>query len=139
MFTELETSTHGDFVVLRFLQCLAGGQPDLPTPIAEVFAHAGPSCTKEFLIDGQPAGPGYATLQLFDLTSSTHTMLINGVELPRWDVPGPSSPNTWFSWTEAIPEGLLVRGSNQITLRCTDEEARFLVRDVIVHWHERRP
>lgn len=136
MAVKAQTRTRGDFVVLHFMRHLAVAESGLAAPFAKAFPFAGRTAEKEFHVDETPTGPGYVTLQFFDFVPSKHLVRINGRELPQWDVPEQKLDSTWFTWTEVIPQGFLQKGRNTITIRCTDEKDRFLVRDVIVHWHE---
>ena len=135
----LATPTRGDFVVMHVMQHLADAHIELAPAIARDFPNAGRTCAKEFLVDELPVGPGYLTMQVYDFEPSKHRVLINGQPLPLAELPESTLVKTWFCWTEVIPEGLLVRGGNTLGIECSTDKESFLVRDVILHWHEPAP
>ena len=132
----IDTRTRGDFVVMHLMQHLADARIELAPTIARDFPHAGRTCEKEFHVDELPIGPGFLTMQIYDFEPSKHRVLINGEPLPFAELPGSTLVETWFCWTEVIPEGFLVRGTNTLVIECSTDKESFLIRDVILHWHE---
>ena len=139
MDTSLHTTTRGDFVVLHFMQYLAAKKVDLPEIFQKDFPFTEKEMVKEFQIEEAPIGPALMTLQIFDVHPSQHEILINGKPLRHWHFPQQKVEKFWFSWTEVIPEGFLKEGPNKITIRRHDEKDAFLIRDIIINWHEKMP
>ena len=106
----------------------------------EQFGSSNRTATRTFQIDGDPIGTGYALIQHFDVEVGNHRILINGQDLPSFDIPAQNTINhLWVTWMDRIPEGLLTRGENRITIRRVTSETTegFFIANVAVHWRER--
>ena len=133
---QVGTHTRGDFVVLHLMQHLTATKATLTAAFASEFETIGKHSEKEFFVDSEAVGPGYLTIQTFALEPSRLHIRLNGKLLPLADLPEANLPKTWISWTEVIPESLLVRGRNVIRLETAGPKDSYLVRDIILHWHE---
>ena len=139
MDTTLTTTTRGDLVVLHYTRFLAAKKDELPEIFKKDFVFTEKESVKEFQMEEPPIGPALMTLQMFDVHPSQHEILVNGKPLRNWHFPQQKVEKFWFSWTEVIPEGFLNEGPNKITIRRQGEKEAFLIRDVIINWHERMP
>jgi hypothetical protein len=115
------------------------------------FTPATPTATRNFQVDSPPieAGPagadvravGYVLVQAFDVENtagpqqSQHRILINGVDLPDFDIP--VEGGAWQTWMDHIPPGVLAVGNNTIRIIHGGADADgFRVANVAIHWRE---
>lgn len=111
----------------------------------EQFNSTNREATRDFSVDGEPVGTGYLLIQVRDVELSRHRILINGRDLPSFDIPADPENQVWRVWMDRIPSGFLQTGQNRLTIRRQfddpavegDTEA-FFVANVAVHWRERR-
>lgn len=100
--------------------------------------NAGNTETSEnFIIEGNPlnSGNGYLLIQAFDVERSNHRILINGQNLPSFDIPEQAKSNLWTTWMDRVPQSFLKQGQNRITIRREGSED-FFVANVVVQWRE---
>ena len=93
--------------------------------------------TQTFTIEGNPlnSGNGYLLIQALDVERSNHRILINGNDLPSFDIPQQSQSNLWTTWMDRVPQSFLRAGVNRITIRRVGSED-FFVANVVVQWRE---
>lgn len=93
--------------------------------------------TRTFTIEGNPlnTGNGYLLIQAFDVEQSNHRILINGQDLPSFDLPQQAEGSIWTTWMDRVPQSLLNQGQNRITIRRVGSE-NFFVANVVVQWRE---
>ncbi len=103
------------------------------------FNSSNPVATRNFVVDGDPIGTGYLLIQHFDVEVGNHRILLNGQDLPSFDIPAQSTiDHLWQTWMDRIPAGFLHQGENQITVRRVTSEATeaFFVANIAIHWRE---
>jgi hypothetical protein len=93
--------------------------------------------TRTFEVEGTPLnnGSGYLLIQAFDVERSNHRILINGQDLPSFDIPPQAGSNLWTTWMDRVPQSFLNPGQNRITIRREDPED-FFVANVLIQWRE---
>lgn len=93
--------------------------------------------TRTFNVEGNPlnSGNGYLLIQGFDIERDNHRILINGQDLPSFDLP-PTGNNVWTTWMDRVPQSFLNQGDNRITIRREGPED-FFIANVVVQWRER--
>ncbi|MEL6522426.1 MAG: hypothetical protein AAFQ66_15775 [Pseudomonadota bacterium] len=69
-----------------------------------------------------------------DGNAAQHRILINGTDLPAFDLVNANGLNLWM---DRIPDGVLRRGDNRLTIRSVGSD-NFRVLNVVVQWRERR-
>lgn len=97
------------------------------------------SVTRTFNIEGNPLGSGdaYLLIQAFDVQGGNHRILINGQDLPQFDIVPQSSNNVWTTWMDRVPQNLLNSGENRITIRrVAPPEDTFTVANILIQWRE---
>jgi hypothetical protein len=110
----------------------------------EQFNSTNREATRAFAVEGEPVGTGYLLIQVRDVELSRHRILINGRDLPSFDIPADPENQVWRVWMDRIPPDFLRTGQNRLTIRRQaddpdvqgDTEA-FFVANVAVHWRER--
>ena len=83
-----------DFEIISFQKHLGDKAGDLNTSAKFV---GGQTTEKKFNIGKKPSGPGYITLQLYDVHSSGHHIIINGRDLPGMDIPRQGTSERWYT------------------------------------------
>ncbi|WP_171236967.1 serine hydrolase domain-containing protein [Ruegeria sp. HKCCA6837] len=109
----------------------------------EKFNGTNREATRTFAIEGEPVGTGYLLIQVRDVELSGHRLLINGKDLPSFDIPADPENQVWRIWMDRVPPNFLRSGQNRLTIRrqfddpttVRDAEA-FFVANVAVHWRE---
>jgi hypothetical protein len=104
------------------------------------FNGDGPSLTKTFSIEavGKPIDNAYLLIQVRSVSVITHSIEINGQELPSFDlVPAPSSSQAWLLWMDRIPPNFLKSGQNDIRITRKGND-NFEIGGVVVNWRENR-
>lgn len=91
---------------------------------------------RTFFINGNPIGENYLLIQGFDIERSNHRILINGNDLPSFDLPRQGGNNLWTTWMDRIPTGFLRPGRNRISIIRNANEA-FFIANVAINWRER--
>lgn len=108
----------------------------------EQFNTSNPEATRTFEIDDIPIGTGYLLIQHFDVEIGNHRIIINGQDLPSFDIPAiPQNRITndiWLTWMDRVPPGFLRQGDNRITIRRVTSQGTeaFRIANVAVHWRE---
>ena len=109
---------HSDFAMLRF---------------DEHFTEDNPEETVQFIIEGNPVGPGYLLIQVADVEAARHRIRINGMELPGVDIAPSSQSDVWTAWMDRIPQGFLRQGTNAVAIHRMGDDS-FHVLNLVVHW-----
>ncbi|MBW4656478.1 MAG: hypothetical protein KME20_26045 [Kaiparowitsia implicata GSE-PSE-MK54-09C] len=101
------------------------------------FNAQNPSATRTFNLEGNPlgSGNGYLLIQAFDVQGGNHRILINGRDLPSFDIPRQAGSNLWTTWMDRVPQNFLNSGENRITIRRVDPDD-FTVANVLIQWRE---
>jgi hypothetical protein len=94
------------------------------------------TAVKEFVIDGKPVGQGYILIQTFDVQLAGHSILINGKNLPDWDLPKHPAREVWQTWMDRIPAGVLKQGKNTIQITKQPGFDKFEIRGISINWRE---
>ncbi|OLZ62931.1 hypothetical protein AV521_40745 [Streptomyces sp. IMTB 2501] len=134
-------NTRADFRMIRFNQRIGARTPPSGF-VAGSSRYVGTETTaEEFEIDTAPVGDGYLVMQVYGVNFTGHRVLINGRDLPDFDIAaGPQGQVLWQTWMDPIEEGILKQGSNTIQIQHGTTSSRrvdnFIVRDVVVHWRE---
>ena len=111
----------------------------------EQFVTTNPEASRTFQIDGKPVGTGYLLIQAFDVNGTGHRILINGHDLPSFDIPPQEGNGRWTTWMDRIPPTYLCQGRNTITIRAASGTEPpgplyvpdpFFVANVVIHWRE---
>lgn len=103
------------------------------SPVEATPSNANISAEGFLLIQARNAGaqPGA------DGEVTPHEILINGRALPSFDIVGRDG---WNLWMDRIPDGILRRGTNRLTIRRItggdNGNDRFRVANVVVQWRE---
>jgi hypothetical protein len=131
--------TRSDFRIIRFNERLGDRRP--PSNFNPGSSHyAGQETSeKRFEVDREPVGDGYLVIQVYGVDFRTHRVLVNGEDLPQFDIASqqPGRP-VWETWLDPIEEGILRRGRNTIRIMhgSTPQPDNFIVGNVVVHWRE---
>ena len=109
----------------------------------EKFTDANPQATRNFFIDGNPVDTGYLLIQIKDIdihqndSISQHRILINGNNLPSFDLPMQEGNQRWTTWMDRIPKDFLQLGLNRIKIVREGSSDNFSVANVAIHWREK--
>jgi len=122
-----------DFVIVQFNEHLGDDSGDLKAPDF-TFVH-NLTTLKHFNVPGVPTGPGYLIIQVADVQSKGHQILINGTDLPGTDIER-TLENRWGESMDVIPEGNLQRGDNTIQIRRAGGGDNILIGNVMIHWKQ---
>jgi len=107
-------------------------------PIAHKFTVAAPSVSKNFPIEGtqKPIDDAYLLVQVRGVSTYTHSIQINDVELGGVDIPpAPGNSQAWLLWMDHIPPNVLKSGTNEITITRQGNDD-FEIKNVVVNWRE---
>lgn len=126
-------TVHADFQLITFNEHLGDSAGDIGTSMPFM----GDQTTKKtFNVDGSPTGLGYLELQVYDIHSSSHKVLINDKDLGGFDIPTGPVEDRWQTWMDGIENGVLKKGQNTIQIKRASGGDNFLVGNVAVHWRE---
>lgn len=127
------TGRRADFEVISFWEYLGPNDSGLNTSARFV---GNQSSKKQFIIGEKPAGRGYISLQLYDVSSSNHSIKINDKYLDGNSIRQHPVSKAWLLWIDVIEEGVLVKGQNTLQIIRGQGDDSFVVDQVIVHWRE---
>lgn len=104
----------------------------------EKFNINDPAHTKTFSVETveKPIGSAYLLMQVRGVGKTTHSIKINGQELPLFDL-ATSGSNDWLLWMDVIPPNVLKSGQNAITITRKGND-NFEIGGVVVNWRESR-
>ena len=100
------------------------------------FDNNNTQATRTFAIESTPLinGNRYLLIQVQDVEQGNHRILINNQDLPSFDIPEGGN-NFRTTWMDRVPQSLLNRGQNTITIQRVGSEV-FTVFNVMVQWRE---
>jgi len=76
----------------------------------------------------------YVQMQVYDVESYDHELLVNGTALSGFDMP---AEHGWQYWMDTITDGRLREGENTLQFRRdTDTDDSFVVGTLTVNWKE---
>ncbi|XVH30359.1 DUF7383 domain-containing protein [Haloferacaceae archaeon DSL9] len=88
----------------------------------------------DFDVPTADATDAYVGLQVFDVGTYGHEILINGEPLSGFDIP---PRDGWQYWMDSITGAALVEGANTCTIaRDSSTNDAFAVGSVSIHWKE---
>lgn len=89
-----------------------------------------------FYVDGVILPPWiYLIVTAYDVHNYGHRILINGQDLPGFDIP--PAPGRWQTWMSVVPIPLIQKGYNTIQIkRDTSTGDNFAIGTVAIHWRE---
>lgn len=121
-----------DFEIIYFGEHLG----DKDSDISALAAFVGNQTTvKSFTINGVPTQDAYILLQVYDINSKGHKILVNGTDLGGWDIP--PRPQQWQLWMDIIDTDNLVQGENTVQIvRDPSSKDNFLIEHAVIHWKE---
>jgi hypothetical protein len=118
---------HADYALVTMLEHLGEDPAALGVDWAEFVGEA--STVETFEVHGDPTD-AYVQLQVYDVGTYGHEILVNGEPLTGFDIP-PS--RGWQVWLDAVTGPGLRSGENTVqVVRGDDDE--FAVGTVVVHW-----
>ena len=122
-----------DFQIVRFWDHLGDDKGDIKG-VPSTF-HGDETPTYNFYVDAQPLN-GYVVMQIYDVHSSGHEIMINDISLPNVDIAPQGAKNSWAVWLDEIPGKYLKCGNNTIQVKRYRNGDNFVIGDVVVHWRE---
>ncbi len=123
-------AVRSDFNVVPIREHLGDNSGDINTD----FPFRGRSSSvKEFRIEGDPVDDAYLLINHTNVNSSSHSIKINGRELPWIDIFDADDKSV--TQMKLIPPGFLFRGTNSVQIIQSGTD-NFIVFEVIVHWRE---
>ncbi|MFW6435421.1 MAG: DUF7383 domain-containing protein [Halovenus sp.] len=126
--TDRRRSNHARIAMLEQL----GPQEDPELPWATFGGDRTDAYT--FSVSTAEAADAYIELQLYDVGTYGHEILLNGDPLGGFDLP---PANGWQHWMDMINGAALVAGENTVRIRRdTDDRDSFAVGAVVVTWTE---
>lgn len=117
-----------------FQQQLGPSADSLDLPWAEYAGDSTDPVTFDVPTDN-PVEP-YVEMQVYDVDSYGHDVLVNDEALSGFDIP---KGEGWQFWMDTVVPDRLQSGENKIRFRRdTDSRDAFAVGSVVVHWKEPR-
>ena len=123
-----------DFRAITFNEHLGDQAGDINAPWAPFMGNQ--TSVKTFNVDGVPTGEAYVLLQVYDVHSSGHKILVNGTDLAGFDIPQHPAEDRWQTWMDVMESGLLKQGANTIQITRQSGGDNFIVGNVTVNWRE---
>jgi hypothetical protein len=123
-------SLHTDYALVTVLEHL-GEDPDaLNIEWAEFAGDA--STLQTFDVTTTKPLDAYFEIQLYDVGTFGHEVLVNGEPLTGFDLP-PS--DGWQLWMDTVTGAMLQQGENTVqVVRDSESDDEFAIGNVIVHW-----
>ncbi|MFC5136538.1 MULTISPECIES: DUF7383 domain-containing protein [Haloferacaceae] len=121
---------HTDYALVTVLEHL-GEDPDaLNIEWAEFVGDA--STLHTFEVTTTNPLDAYFEVQLYDVGTFGHEVLVNGEPLTGFDLP-PS--DGWQLWMDAVTDAMLQQGENTVQIvRDGESDDEFAIGNVVVHW-----
>jgi len=122
-----------DYRLVMFHEHLGDKAKDIKVSWAPFVGNQ--TTVRNFYIDGVPTGEAFLILQVYDIHSSGHKILINGTDLGGFDIP--KAPGVWQIWMDRIDTTKLKQGNNSIQIvRDANTGDNFIVGSVLIQWRE---
>ena len=122
-----------DFEIVRFNSHLGDKAGDLNVNWATFHGNQTP--VKNFYIGQKPSADAYVLIQAYDVESSNHEIVINGVSLGGFDIPT-TDEYRWQTWMDVIESGILKQGNNTIQIKRAGGGDNFVIAHVAIPWRE---
>ncbi|MHC4278179.1 MAG: DUF7383 domain-containing protein [Planctomycetota bacterium] len=122
-----------DYEIIHFWEHLGDKEGDISTSATFV---GNQTTVRNFFIGQAPYGPGYITLQLYDVHNAGHQIKINGVNLGGADIRKHAKSDNWYTWTDVIEGGKLKQGNNTVQIVRASGGDNLVVDSVIINWRE---
>jgi hypothetical protein len=120
----------GNFAVVIFNEHL--GEPQEWWP-AGYTAVGNKTSIKKFKVPGLPVDTGYLITKVYDVQSTDHRIMINGINVAAIDA---TQSLSWQDGVDVIPMGILKHGDNTVQIIKANGEASLRVKHMIIHWKE---
>ncbi len=133
----ITSSLRADFAIITFNEHLGNKKEDLKIPHNVNPIWVGDQTTiKEFYIEGNPVfGHAYLQIMVYEVHFPGHKVLINGTELPFYDLP--PCKGQWLNSIAPIGVELRKNSINTIQIiRNPVHQDNFIIGHVVVHWRE---
>lgn len=103
------------------------------------FTDSNPSASRTFNInDGiEPEFTGYMLIQAKDVEFGAHSIVVNDIPLPGFDIPTQAGNDHWTTYMDRVPPNVLRAGANRITINRNTSNDDFNVANIVVHWRQR--
>ena len=121
---------HTDYALVTFLEHLGEDQDELDREGVDFVGDA--STLHTFEVTTTNPLDAYFEIQLYDVGTFGHELLVNGEPLTGFDLP-PS--DGWQLWMDTVTGAMLQQGENTVQIvRDGESDDEFAIGNVIVHW-----
>lgn len=126
------TNYRANYALVTFQEHLGPDEAGLDVPWADF---AGDSTqTRGFEVPTDDPTEPYVEMQVYEVGTYGHDLLINGEPLSGFDAP---TCDGWQYWMDTITAARLTEGRNEIRFRReTESDDSFVVGSATVHWKE---
>lgn len=122
-----------NFEIIKFSEHLGNNAGDIDAPWAAFVGNQ--TTQKQFQVPGKPIGAAYLVLQVYDVQNLGHRIVVNGKDLPGFDI-ARTTANRWQIFMDIIPSGFLKQGGNSIQIFRAGGGDNILIGSVVVNWKE---
>lgn len=126
------TNYRANYALLTFQEHLGADETTLDVPWASFAGDE--TATKTFRVPtDEPADP-YVEMQVYDVGSYDHDLVLNGEALAGFDAP---VGDGWQYWMDTVTAARLSEGTNELLFRRDEGSGdSFVVGSCTVHWKE---